>query len=162
MRAALRVAAIVVLFAAASPAAATDATLGARLSPVNLIIERDNHVSLTNKSTVPVVVTMDAIGDGWALDSNSFPLALGEARTVTITTAGTGDAVIRASLTSAEAANGIDTAALVLETHVRHLTAWERLGATLGVWLYLAAAGLGLLLALAVRRRLGPSRKAER
>ncbi len=141
----VRVVLLVAALAVPQTVGAVD-TLGARLSPVNLVVGRDSSVSLTNKSTVPVRVHVDAIGDGWTVDTSDFALGIGQAQTVRIATVGSGDATIRASLTSDK--TGTDNAALVVETHARHPYPWESVPP---VWLLVPL--LGLLAVLVALRR---------
>ena len=125
MRAALRVAAaLVLLLLTAYPVTAADPTLGARLSPVEIVYERAEPLDVTNRSTVPVTVTLTA-SNGWTLGVSTLNLAIDERATVPVTRAGDGPTVIRATITPTDVIAGTDAASLVLETRARHLTPWE-------------------------------------
>lgn len=147
MRAAF-VAALVVLVLSAAPVAAAEPTLGARLSPVVLTIEKGSTIELGNRSTIPVTVHVDPLGDGWAIDVTDFPLAVDEDRTLTITSAGEGEAVIRATLTPVGLPASMDAAALVIESKVRHASPWE----TLPPYWWLVCLVGGFLILFVVRR----------
>lgn len=121
--------AAVVAAAWSSPLLAADpATLGARISPTNFIIERQHDVVITNLSNVAVHVHLVADGNGWALATNDFPLGPAVRRTVAITAIGAGDVAVRATLTPLVAPGGQDAASLVLETKGRHLGFWDAIG----------------------------------
>ena len=127
MRAALRVAAVLVLFALAAPSAsAADPTLGARLSPIEIVYQPGATIEVTNLSTVPVTVILSA-DNGWSLGVASLALAPKETGSVPITMAGDGPAIIRATLTPTTAIAGTDSNALVLETHARRAGFWDAL-----------------------------------
>ncbi|MBI2776027.1 MAG: hypothetical protein HYX57_01995 [Chloroflexi bacterium] len=146
----IRAAVVLGILAAASPVAASDSpTLGGRLSPFPLVWERDAPVvNVTNLSTIPVRVTVEADG-GWRVDSASFTLAVNERRSVSITAAGSADGRIRARLDPADAIPGVEAVGLVLETRARHATFVELYPAAPAA---LLAAVTILLLAL-VRRK---------
>lgn len=136
MRAALRVAAaLVLLLLTAYPVTAADPTLGARLSPVEIVYERGEALDVTNLSSVPVTVRLEA-DNGWTLGASVLTLAVNERASVPVTAAGEGPAVIRATLTPAQPIAGTDVNALVLETHARHTSPWEGIPPVL--WLVLA------------------------
>lgn len=146
----VRAALLVVIAAAAmvsTVVAADPPTLGARLSPAEYIVGRDEAVSITNRSTVPVSVHVDAAGDGWAVDVSDFTLAVDEERSLTVT-AGQGEAAIRATLAAIDVV-GVDATALVLETSARHPSPWESVPSL--AWLLLLVGGF--LILYAIRRR---------
>lgn len=142
-----------VILAAAVPTAAAGDTLGGRLSPTNLVWERDAHqVNLTNLSTVPVIVALTVEGDGWAVDESRVSLDVEERYSVPILEAGESEAIIRASFTPVDVPAGDEAAVLVLETKARHAGPWDSIP---GYWPLLAL--LAVLVALAaawgIRRR---------
>lgn len=144
----VRVAAFVVLLAAASPVAAADPpTLGARLSPAEFVVGQHDAVSITNRGNVPVVVHVDTAGDGWALDATDFTLAPDQERSLAVTV-GDGEATIRATLTPVDVI-GMDTSALVLQMGARYPSPWEAIPVALWIGLLLA----GFLILYAIRRR---------
>lgn len=150
MRAALRVALVLALYAAAAhPVAAAEPTLGARISPVEIVYEHGDDLDVTNLSTIPVVVTLTAT-DGWTLGVSTLTLAVQERASVPITAAGSGDAVIRATLTPATLPVGQDAAALVLETRARHTSPLDGLPPAL--WLLPALLALAVLWGIRRRR----------
>jgi hypothetical protein len=141
---------LVLVVMAALPAVATAAPeLGGRLSPVPLVYERQPWVQLTNLSTVPVLVTLEA-SDGWSVDEDRLSLDVGETYRVAVLEAGPSDAVIRATIVPAEAVTGPDVNALVLETIARHERPWEAVAVPWWLLVLLVA----LVATVAVLRRL--------
>jgi hypothetical protein len=142
--------ALTLLLLSAQPMAAAEPTLGGSLSPAQLVYERDQEVSLTNRSTIPVNVMFTVEGEGWSLgDQPTRTLQVDERVTVPLLTAGEDRATIRAHITPATLPPGMDASTLVLEATARHLTPWEQL--PMAAWL-LAALVIGLLLLMVVRR----------
>lgn len=149
MRAVLRAAALAAFVVGASVVPATAApTLGGRLAPASIIYERDPWVAVTNLSTLPVTVTIEAT-DGWAVADPTFPLEVGERFQTPIVTAGTDDGTISATLTPSDVLSGIDYSNLVLAAKVRHERPWESLDVPWWPFLLL----LALVPAWAVLRR---------
>ena len=135
-------AALVLFMVAAVPiAVAATPTLGARLTPIPVVVEVQPWVEVTNLSTVPVIVELEFIDgnlDGWQLAEESFPLAVDELRRVAVT-AGPETVTIRATLTPQDAPQGTESSVLVLETAARHESLLEAHGDTIGVGLLIAA-----------------------
>jgi hypothetical protein len=137
---------MLLLLTAPAVLAADPPTLGGRISPTSLVFERDRSVNVTNLSTVPVVVTLQADGIGWTFQDDHLSLRPGERATVPLATAGDAETVLRAVLSPVLPDQGMDTASLVLETKARHLTPWERIPAV--VWWVMALSSLGIVLIL--------------
>ena len=149
MRAVLRAAALAAFVVGASAVPATGApTLGGRLAPASIVYERDPWLAVTNLSTLPVNVVIDA-SDGWSVADPTFALEVGERFQTSILTAGTDDSAISATLTPSDVLSGIDYSSLVLSAKVRHERPWEALDVPWWPFLLL----LALVPAWAVLRR---------
>ena len=149
MRAVLRAAALAAFVVGASVVPATGApTLGGRLAPATVIYERDPWVAITNLSTMAVNVTIEAT-NGWTVESDTFPLEVGERYQTSIIAAGSEDGTISARLTPSDVVSGVDYSSLVLAARVRHERPWESLDVPWWPFLLL----LALVPAWAVLRR---------
>jgi hypothetical protein len=124
LRAVARLALLGVVIAGLTQSVTAAPALGGRLSPVPLVYERQPWVQVTNLSTMPVAVTLEAL-DGWTLAESELQLAVGEVYRVDVTAAGPDDATIRATIVPREALTAPDVNALVLETTARHERPWE-------------------------------------
>jgi hypothetical protein len=144
--------------AAASPAAAAGESFGAAISPSPMIIEdwRSPAFSVENRGSVPIRVDIDLDGDaGYELATDHVDLAPGAATGVSLTRIGEGEAIVRFHV--ANDVEAVDRQAIVLETWVRHRTAWESFP-----W-SAAVSGVGLIVRLVVvgRRHLRRHRQQE-
>jgi hypothetical protein len=148
------VAALAVLAAAGLTPPAADADLyGAAISPVPLIVEHwaEPAVTVENRGTLPIDGGLVIDGDGYALALERLHLEeLGRAD-VPLAAIGDGEAIITATITTQ--AEGVDAAALVLTTNVRHRSPLEDVAWPL---ILLAAAAVVVGGLWAVRRRMPP------
>lgn len=95
-------------------------TIGARISPVPLVVERQPWVAVTNLSALRLGVKLEIIGEGYALESSGFSLDPGQRRVTNLARIGPGEATIRAHLHALNLKAGVETVDLVLETRARH------------------------------------------
>ena len=148
------------LLASSGWTSAAGPTIGARISPVPLVVERQPWVAVTNLSELRLAVRLEIVGDpGYALAATSFNLDPDERRATNLTAIGPGEATIRAHLSARDTAAGTEAVELVLETRARHETITEVLGRTVpplawvGVVALVAVLGLLLLAAIVFWRR---------
>lgn len=145
------VAALAILAAVASPAAAAD-RFGAAIGPVPLVVEDWGAPAFTidNRGSVPIHVELTLDGDGYALAATSADLAAAGVVTFPLSRVGNGSATVKATVTNAEP--GMDHQVLVLQGTVRHWNTVEQLAHDLApYWWVLIVIGAILILTIRVR-----------
>lgn len=129
-----------VVVAAVLPAAASAASLGARLSPVEVIYERTPFVRVQSLADVPVSVALEFVkgGAGWVLADEHFTLEPNRTREVPITRAGPETTQIRATVRAVKVPPGSEAVSFTLNATLRHETFLEADGGLLGFGALLA------------------------
>lgn len=142
------------LFVGAPVMAAGAPTIGGRISPTTIILEKTPFVRVQSLATIPVTVTLSLEGQGWTLADTTYTLAPGQQHQTAVNgEPGAQPATVTATIRPVAQPAGSEAVAFTLNAALRHITWWEANGPSVLAVLLALGAIAGLIVVARTRRR---------